>query len=112
MIHSKTQKGFGGIFVHEDTYGRVIGTSKPNPFLPREYFHYNTDSIICGRSSPDFGGGYMHYDADRCYIGKSIKNPFGGYVHYDADGNVAGKSEEVFGGSFVNHDIMIDVFKS
>ena len=91
MIHSKTQKGFGGIFVHEDTYGQVIGMSKPNPFLPKEYFHYNTDSIICGRSSPDFGGGYMHYDAD---------------------GNVAGKSEESFGGSFVNHDIMIDVFKS
>ena len=85
MVYSRTVKGFGGTFVHQDSNGRILGSSKPNPFNSKEYFHYNTESVLCGRSSPNLGGGYMHYNADRCFIGRSDKNPFGGYVHYDSD---------------------------
>ena len=110
MIHSRTIKGFGGTYVHQDQNNRIIGSSKPNPFMPKELFHYNSYDELCGHSTPDFGGGYIHYDAERTIIGKSVKNPLGGYVHYDADGNIAGKSVVAFGDDYVNHDITISVF--
>ena len=75
MIHSRTIKGFGGTYVHQDQNNRIIGSSKPNPFMPKELFHYNSYDELCGRSTPDFGGGYIHYDAERTIIGKSVKNP-------------------------------------
>ena len=111
MIHSKTIKGFGGTYVHRDADGSMIGSSKPNPFLIKEVFHYNRYDEMCGHSAPDFGGGYIHYDKDKNIIGKSVKSPFGGYVHYDAYGNLAGRSEPAFGGGYVNHDIKIELIK-
>lgn len=111
MIHSKTIKGFGGTYVQQDSSKNIIGSSKPNPFLPKEIFHYNRYNELCGRSTPDFGGGYIHYDSDNNIVGKSVKNPFGGYVHYDADGKLAGRSEMAFGGNYVNYDIKIALIK-
>ena len=111
MIHSKTVKGFGGTYVHQDSDRNIIGNSKPNPFLPKEVFHYNRYNEMCGHSTPEFGGGYIHYDADNNIVGKSVKNPLGGYVHYDAEGNLAGRSEMAFGGDYINHDIKIALIK-
>ena len=111
MIHSKTIKGFYGTYVHKDEYNNIIGSSKPNPLLSKELFHYNSNDELCGRSTPDFCGGYIHYDAERNVIGKSVKNPFGGYVHYDLFGNIAGRSDMALGGDYVNHDIKIDLVK-
>ena len=109
MIYSRTVKGFGGTFVHQDSYGRIIGSSKPNPFNSKEYFHYNADSVLCGRSSPNLGGGYMHYNANCSFVGRSDKNPFGGYIHYDSDGLLAGKSELSFSGDYANYDVTINI---
>ena len=109
MLYSRTVKGFGGTWVHQDSNGRIIGSSKPNPFNSKEYFHYNTESVLCGRSSPNLGGGYMHYNAGRCFVGRSDKNPFWGYVHYDSDGLLAGKSEPSFGGDYANYDVKINI---
>ena len=110
MVYSRTVKGFGGTFIHQDSNGRILGSSKPNPFNSKEYFHYNAESVLCGRSSPNLGGGYIHYNADRCNIGRSEKNPFsGGYIHYDSDGMLAGKSELSFGGDYANYDLKINM---
>ena len=110
MISSITIKGFGGAYIHKNSQKRIIGTSRVNPLMAKEVFHYDVENKICGRSAPSFGGGYVHYDADGCYIGKSAKNPFGGYIHYDCNGFIAGKSEVALDGGYINHDIKILIF--
>ena len=109
VLYSRAIKGSGGTLIHQDSNGRIIGSSKPNPFNSKEYFHYNSESVLRGRSTPIFGGSYMHYNADGYYIGRSDKNPFGGYVHYDSYGLIAGKSESSFGGDYVNYDVTINI---
>ena len=61
MLYSRTIKGFGRSLVHQDSNGRIIGNSKPNPF-GGGYVHYDSDGIIAGKSEPSFGGDYANYD--------------------------------------------------
>ena len=103
MLHSKTEKGFCGTYVHRNTSNVIIGKSTPNPVFPKEYFHYDVDGRLVGKSTPDFGGGYVRYD-NNSIVGKSVKNPLGGYVHYDLEGRIVGKSVPSFGGCYLNYD--------
>ena len=108
-MQSVTLKSFCNAYLHQDADGNIIGSSKPNPFMQKEMFHYNKSGEICGHSTPDFGGGYIHYDADNNIVGKSVKNPFGGYVHYDAIGNIAGRTNVDSCGNFVNYDVTLKI---
>ena len=49
MLHSKTEKGFCGTYVHRNTSNAIIGKSTPNPVFPKEYFHYETQNFLMNR---------------------------------------------------------------